>query len=125
MIRLRQSIMQVLLDYHDRVYFQKASNDKPFQNVVYNLTNSFTDTDQEIFNLDVDIWDNQDDTTDLETIASNIWRGLNRLNYIDEDIQFSIYRANRLPPLDEDEKNIKRRKLIFQLRYFDRRLNSE
>src|SRR5690625_1846888 len=123
MIDLRRSLMQVLRNYHSRVYFQKASSDTSFPYVIYDFPNSFTDEETEIFNLDIDIWDNRDDTTELETLATTYWRALHRYRHIDNNIQFSIYRANRLPPLDEDEKYIKRRKLIFQLRYFDRRLN--
>src|SRR5690625_3995412 len=122
MIKLRSLIVQELRKHHNRVYYQKASTDAPFPYVVYDFPNSFMDEEQEIFNLDVDVWDNKNDTTEIETIASNIWRTFNRYRYIDDDIQLSIYRENRLPPLDEKENNIKRRKLIFQVRYFDRKL---
>lgn len=122
MIELRKVISSELKKYHNKVYYHNASKDQSFPYVVYNFPNSFMNDDQEVFNLDVDIWDNKDDTTELETIACNIWRGLHRYRYIDENIQFSIYRDNRLPPLDEGEKNIKRRKLIFEVRYFDRRI---
>lgn len=120
MIHLRREIIQLLRQYHDRVYFQKSPNSILFPYVIYDFPNSFMEEDQEIYNLDVDIWDNKDDTTELETIASTIWKALHRYRHLDDDIQFSIYRENRLPPLDEDEKHIKRRKLIFQVRYFDR-----
>ncbi|HSH24600.1 MAG TPA: hypothetical protein VLA13_03575 [Massilibacterium sp.] len=123
MVELRRATLQLLRTFHDRNYYQKAPKDAVFPYIVYDFPNSFMDKEQEIFNLDVDVWDNKDDTTELETIASNIWKGLNRYRYFDDNIQFSIYRENRLPPLDEDEKNIKRRKLIFQVRYFDRRFN--
>jgi hypothetical protein len=77
---------------------------------------------QEIFNLDIDVWDNKVDTMEIETLASAIWKGLNYHRHSDEDIQFSIYRENRLPELDEKELGLRRRKLIFQLRYFDKKL---
>lgn len=122
MINLRRTILQKLRTYHNRVYYQNAPKDAVFPYVVFNFPNSFDNENQEVFNLDVDVWDNKSDTTEIETITSNIWRGLNRYRYLDDDIQFSVYRDNRLPTLDEDEINIKRRKLIFQLRYFDRQL---
>lgn len=122
MIELRKVIVRELRKHHDKVYYHKVPADIEFPYIVYDFPNSFMSDDQEIFNLDVDIWDNRDDTTELEALASNIWRAFNRYRYMDDNVQFSIYRENRLPPLDEQEKNIKRRKLIFQLRYFDRRL---
>ncbi|TCJ05045.1 hypothetical protein [Cytobacillus praedii] len=114
--------MKLLKSYHPNVYFQNATKKDRFPYIVYNLPNAISNEQQEIFNLDVDIWDNKDDTTQLETLSSLLWKELNYYSYTDEYIQFSIYRENRLPPLDEDNNNIKRRKLIFQLRYFDRRL---
>lgn len=122
MINIRIAIKQALEEYHSRVHYQRAPSDIIFPYVVYDFPNSFMNGDQEVFNLDVDIWDNKNDTTELETLASNIWREFNKYHYLDDNIQFSIYRDNRLPPLDEDDKNIKRRKLIFQLRFFDRQL---
>jgi hypothetical protein len=80
------------------------------------------DEQQEIFNFDVDVWDDNVDTTEIETLASNLWKGLNYYRHSDTNMQFSIYRENRLPELDEKELGLRRRKLIFQLRYFDKKL---
>lgn len=122
MIELRKEITKLIKMHHSRVYFQTAPNGASFPYVVFDLPNSFTNEQQEVFNLDVDIWDNQSDTTNLETLASTIWRKLNYYSHVDEKIQFSIYQSNRLPPLDEDEPDLKRRKLIFEMKYFDRKL---
>jgi len=115
MIELRKIIVRKLRKHHEQVHYQNASKDATFPYIVYDFPNSFTEGEQEIFNLDVDIWDNRDDTTELETIASNVWKAFNRYRYLDENIQFSIYRDSRLPPLDEKEKNIKRRKINYDL----------
>lgn len=132
MLELRKELIKLLKGYHpnttvggkskSRVHFQRAKDDTPFPYITFNLPNSFTNGEQEVFVLDVDIWDDKDDTTTLENLSSTIWKGFNRLSHLDEDMQFSIYRDNRLPPLDDERNNYKRRKLIFELRYFDRRL---
>lgn len=122
MVDLRRELTKLLKKYHSRVYFQKAPSTAKMPYIVFDLPNAFDNEGQEIFNLDIDIWDNRQDTTELETLASQLWKELNYYRHIDESIQFSIYRENRLPPLDEDDNNIKRRKLIFQLKYFDRRI---
>src|SRR5690625_4399303 len=116
MIELRKVIVNKLREYHDKIYYHQASKDNPFPYVVYNFPNSFTNDDQEVFNLDVDIWDNKDDTTELETIASDIWRGLHKYRYIDENIQFSIYRDNKLQSFVVSEMYINHRKFIFHIR---------
>jgi len=122
MIELRRSTMKELLKHHENVYYNQVGKDATYTYIVQSFPNSYSDDDQEIFNMDIDIYDNKNDTTELETIASNIWRAFNRYHYIDENIQFSVYRMNRLPPLDDDEKHLVRRKLIFEVRYFDRRI---
>lgn len=105
-----------------RVHYQTVISNPPFPYVVFNLPNSFGNDEQEIFSLDIDIWDNETDTTVIETLASTLWKELNHYSYLDEHIQFTIYRENRLPELDESEIGLRRRKLIFQLRYFDKHL---
>lgn len=124
MIALRKAILPQLKAICPRVYYQSAPDDAIYPYLVYDFPNSFTSDEQEIFNLDVDVWDmpKYDDTTEIETIANLAWKKLHKFSYLDEDTQFTVHRENRLPPLDEDER-LRRRKLIFQLRYFDRRLN--
>lgn len=122
MLNLRKELTKLLKTYHPQVYFQAASDKAAFPYIIYNLPNSLTNEEQEVFVLDVDIWDNKKDSTDIETLASTLWKTLNKHHHIDGDIQFSIHRENRLPPLDEKETNLMRRKLIFSLRYYDRRI---
>lgn len=121
MIELRKAINSFLKQHHPRVYHQRATDQAVFPYIVYNLPNSFDNEQQEVFNLDVDVWDKGNDTTPIETLSGDLWRVLNRFEYIDPNIQFTVYRASRLT-LDEDDINIKRRKLIFELRYLDRRV---
>jgi len=122
MINLRNAIMKKLKEFHPVAYSEQAPKKANFPYVVYSFPNSFSKEGQEVFILDIDIWDNQEDTTALETLASSVWKGLNRLHYIDENIQFSIYQSSRLPELEDDNPAIKRRKLIFELKYFEREL---
>lgn len=126
MINLRKQLKKLMESIHPRSYFQKGSDKAEFPYVIYDLPNSFSNEEQEIFNLDVDIWDRplDGDTTELEMITDKLWKILHNYKYIDDNIQFSIYRGNRLT-LTDDDPRIKRRKLVFELRYFDRRLNDE
>lgn len=121
-MELRKQILSLLKTFHSSVYYQQAPETATFPYIIYDFPTSFINGQQEVFNLDVDIWDDSTDTTELETIASSIWKGLNYYKYNDENIQFGIYRENRLPPLDEQEPLLRRRKLIFSVRYFDKKL---
>lgn len=122
MINLRIQLNNILKSIHPRVYFQVAPDTATFPYIVYDLPNSFSNEEQDIFNLDVDIWDNDSDTTEIETLSQLIWKDLHMYRHIDNNIQFSIYRMNRLA-LTDDDVRIRRRKLIFQVKYYDRKVN--
>lgn len=119
MIQIAPVIRTELLKHADRVYLHNAPATKVFPYVVFHFPTCFSLAGQDILNLDVDVWDNSPDTTTLDTLARNIWNSLDRLCHIDNDQQFSIFRMNRLM-LDDDDPQIQRRKLIFQLRLIDR-----
>lgn len=119
MIELRTALREIIKQYHPRVYYQNAPSTAHYPYIVYNLPNSFDNEQQEVFNLDIDLWNLGAGTTELETLANNLWKVFNNYYHIDPNMQFSIHRANRLS-LEDDNPDIKRRKLIFELRYFDR-----
>ena len=124
MINLAPVIRTELLNYHARVYFVNAPADPTFPHVTFSFPASYVDNDQTIFNLDVDVWGNTLDTTAIDTLSRDIWNALHRLSHIDEHQQFTIYRMNRMI-LDDDDPQIQRRKMIFQLRHIDRGLSNE
>lgn len=117
---LRIELNRLLRTHHSRVYYQQAPTKREYPYLIYNLSNSFDNEQQEVFFLDVDVWDYTSDTTAIEDLAGLLWKVLNKHRHVDDNIQFSIYRSTRLSPEDDDPM-FKRRKLIFELRYFDRK----
>lgn len=127
--KLRTELNKILKSIHpnitvdgkskSRVYFEDAPDTVPFPYIVYNLPQSFTIDDQENFNLDIDVWDNNEITTALETLSQSIWDELNRYYHIDENMQFTTYRINRMT-IQDDDPRIRRRTLMFNIRYYDR-----
>jgi len=122
MIELRKVINTILKTYHSKVYFQQAPDTATFPYLTYEFMPSFTEGHQEIIPFDVDVWDENSDTTVIETLNDAIWKGLDRYVHNGESIQFSIFRESRYPIIDEAEPQLRRRKLSFQLRYFDKQL---
>lgn len=122
MIKLRTELNKILKSIHPRVYYMKASDTAIFPYIVYDLPQSYFEDNLEVFNLDIDIWDNNVDTTELENLAQSIWNALNKYYHIDENIQFAIYRESR-HTLEDDDPRIRRRTLIFNIRYYDRGVN--
>lgn len=117
MIKLREAVNLILKSIHPRVRYQEASTQLAYPYITYSLLDSFTVDDIEVFHLDLDIWDNRDDTTEMEQIATILWNELDQYTHIDENQHFTICRMTRNPIRDV---KIKRRRLVFQLRYTDR-----
>ena len=115
---MRKVLQSILNEYHERVYFQEADKNATYPYVVYDLPTSFFMEGVEVFNLDADIWSDKD-TSEFESLTNAIWNGLDNLTHNDDNLFISIYKENRLA-LNESDSKIKRRKLIFQLRYIDR-----
>ena len=118
MIELRTKLFQELKTLHPRVYFQHATEDHAFPYVTYNFLPSFmVDAGMESMLMDVDVWDNNTNTTAIETLAQKVWEKFHHYKHVDEDIFLSIYRDSRMPEIEDDEPSIRRRKLTFQVRY--------
>lgn len=105
-----------------RVHHEEAPDDSSLPYVVFNFPNSFTNENQEVFSMDIDIWDmpTNGSTSAIDTLNDLIWKQLHKYRYIDDNIQISIYRSSR-GSVEEEDKRIKRRRLIFNVKYFDRR----
>ncbi|NOU63177.1 hypothetical protein GC096_03835 [Paenibacillus sp. LMG 31461] len=118
-IALRTAIQSMLKAQHPRVYYELASESASFPYLVYDLPNSFDDGTMENFVLHVDGWDSpvNGDTIALETLMEKIDQSLHRKVIRTNGMAFIIYRDNRLSLLDDD-KRIRRRKIIYQVRTF-------
>ena len=122
-IEIREIIQTALNSVHPRVYYQTAPDTAVFPYLVYDLPNSTDDGTLEQFILDVDAWDMPSgDTTGLETLIDSADKSLHRKTItVDEVLAVTLYRENRLT-LTDDDPNIKRRKYIYQVRTFERRI---
>lgn len=118
-VELRKMIQTVLKSKAPRVYFQDAPEDAVFPYVVYDLPNSIDDGTMENFRLEVDGWDApaNGDTTNLETLMDSIDKALHREVKRVSGFAAVFYRDNRMALLDDD-KRIRRRKYIYQVRTF-------
>ena len=128
-IELKKMIYTFLKTKASRVYPDDAVPENavlPY--TTYHLTSSFTDENQklEIFTLIVDNWDNNSDTTALETVTGNIdgdghvsaATGLHRKKYyVSGTLQVCVYREARLEIEDEDPA-IRRRELRYEVQAY-------
>jgi len=122
-IEIRKMINTMLKSIHPRIYYRSAPDTAAFPYLVYDLPNSTDDGTLEQFILDVDAWDSTNgDTTILETLIDSADKSLHRKTItVDDNLAVTFYRENRLT-LTDDDPNIKRRKYIYQIRTFERRI---
>jgi len=123
---LKKAIFAFLKTKCPRVYQSQAPTNTAYPFVTYSLGSSFTNADQrqEIFMLDVDVWDNKPlSTTALDTLVSNVdgdgsmtsATGLHRRHYYSGGIvQADFYREARME-IPDDDPAIRRRQLRYQV----------
>ena len=120
MKNLRELLYPQLKDIHSRVYFQVAPENAQFPYVVYDFTQITDDGEGiEAVAVDIDGWDLKDDTTALETLMQSVNDALNKKTLTAEGLAVTFY-LDRKIPLRDDNKNIRRRKYIYEARLFGR-----
>ncbi len=122
MKNLRELIHPFLKSIHPRVYFQDAPDNAQFPYLVYDFTQITDDGEGfETVAVDVDGWDMpaDGDTTALETLMQTVNDALNKKTLTAEGLAVTFY-LDRKIPLRDDNKNIRRRKYIYEARLFGR-----
>ena len=122
MKNLRKLLHPYLKSIHPRVYFQDAPDDAQFPYLTYDFTQITNDGEEfETVALDIDGWDMpaNGDTTALETLMQNVNDLLNKKTLTAENLAVTFY-LDRKIPLRDDNKNIRRRKYIYEARLFGR-----
>jgi hypothetical protein len=116
---IRQAIKSQLKSIHPRVYFLKSPNDAQFPYLVYTIEVTDLGDDLKMVTLDVDGWDNKEDTTELEDLMVTVKNGLNRKIILNDDLFMSMYLDRQLAPPD-DNPQLSRRTNIFLGRLTER-----
>lgn len=122
MKNLRKLLHPYLKSIHPRVYFQDAPDDAQFPYLTYDFTQITNDGEEfETVALDVDGWDMPagGDTTALETLMQTVNNALDKKTLTAEGLAVTFYLDRKLP-LRDDNKNIRRRKYIYEARLFGR-----
>lgn len=101
----------------DRVFSERVEIDTTFPYVVYKISDSDALDSREDFMITVDIWDNNSDTTALETLTNSVADALNYYIYEDD---YSFYHAYKQRQLEVPDPNpsIHRRQIIFVLKTY-------
>jgi hypothetical protein len=116
---IRQAIKSQLKSIHPRVHFLKAPKDAEFPYLVYTIQITDLGDNLKMVTLDVDGWDNKEDTTELENLMVSVKDGLNRSIILNDNLFMSVYLDRQLAPPD-DNPLLSRRTNIFLGRLYER-----
>lgn len=96
-------------------FYEAAPSTTVYPFLTYLLEDSFDDGLIEVFNLVIDGWDDNSDTTNLVRLMSDVDNLFQRLKGSADGLFFSFYRSNRRTLTDPD-KRLRRRQLEFEVK---------
>lgn len=115
MIReFKKEIQRVLLTIHDKVAFETVP-ESGFPYLVYDIPSSFFQEGLLNMTLDVDVWDRNSSTVNVDALSTSVINALDRYHYHDTDIDFTVWFTSLLNVGSED-KTLKRMTCTFQVR---------
>lgn len=124
-IEFSKVIRSYLITKHPRVYKAKAPATAQFPYITFRLPSSFNTNPSEDFTLEVDTWDDKEDTTALETLADSIDgdgdslnpTGLDKKTIVSNGLTATFYREAR-GEIEDDDPRINRRQLRYRVRTY-------
>lgn len=115
---LKIEIEKILLEICKNVYLENADNDSIFPYIVYTISNTINNGDIHSYFLDIDLWDKSETTINIDELAKKI-KKLDKITYIDENIQFTMY-YERIINTKSEHIELKRYTMIFEIRAIER-----
>ena len=113
-----RKIIQSRINPIVKSYYRKADKGALYPHAVYDFENiDLGDLFRDDLILVVDIWDKDNDTTEIEELADQIEAAFNAVNLPNEEVLPTFYRAGR-KPIDDEDKMINRRQLKFQIQNY-------
>lgn len=98
-----------------QVYQEQAQEDAKMPYAVFKCDTLDNIDHKDLHVLEVNVWDNNTDATDLENITDSIIKKLDRMKYIDLDFSATINKMTRLS-LPDPGTSIRRREVRFEIK---------
>lgn len=114
---LRALVRTKLLARTSRVYYGVAPSSAEYPYTVFELKELSFDDGLSLQELEVGLVDYGTDKEPIENLADGIQADLDHFQDLTDDFEISIYKERR-QPLYEDDKQIIRRRLTFQVRLY-------
>lgn len=114
MIELRKQLQILFKTITTNVHYEIAPDTSPYPYLVYELSQLTYNYGKAVLQLEVNILDYGTSTTVVETLSNTLQDKLNKYYFINDKIQFSVYRRTR-NTIQEEDKKIIRRRLTFEI----------
>ena len=117
-IELRKVVTKLLKEVNKQVYYESATDKATYPYIVYNFdTVNLNNYPRDDIFLTIDVWDQGETSTKVETLADNIEEALNMENKPSDKVLPTFYLEDRRSISDEDE-TIRRRQLKFTIQNY-------
>lgn len=113
-IELRTQLNIIFKTLTSKVYYEEANADSPYPYLVYELSELVNNYGKTTLQLEVNVLDYGTNSTVVETLADLVQDTLHKCYFINDKIQFSIYKGNKIIVKEED-KQIMRRRMTFEI----------
>ena len=114
---LKKFITRELKTICQSVCYQSANDGTPFPYMVYDLSHRKQEVGYLYF-LEINVWDKSISTKTVEALADRLEELLDDTIF-DEDTFTAIIDLNTRNPVEDRDKSLKRRRLLFDLSYFN------
>ena len=113
-LELRKQLQIIFKTITDNIHYEIAPDTSPYPYLVYELSELTYNYGKAVMQLEVNILDYGTSTSVVETLSDTLQDKLNKYHFINDKIQFNIYRLNKITVQEEDKK-IRRRRLTFEI----------
>lgn len=114
MIRQFKKELKTLLAPIGTMHFETAPEKAVFPHMIVDIPNSYHQEGQFQLTLDIDVWDKNASTVNVDAMVISIIDTLDRLHFNNEKIGFTCWLTNLLNVGSED-KTLKRTTAVFEV----------
>lgn len=112
-IELRKDIQKLFKEVADKAYYRRAINSNIYPHVVYTIEDI-----GDAKSLNIDIWDKSESTERIEILADEIEKHLKDEVVTNDNHSFILYYNYDRQWIDDEDKNIQRINMTFEIRYY-------
>ena len=113
-VELRTELQRLLKTVTTNVHYDIAPSATSFPYLVYEISELTSNYGKTLMELEINVFDYGDDTNNVEIIADELQDKLHKNYFINDKIQFVVYRGLR-GKVEENDKQIIRRRLTFEI----------